>query len=202
MSKRTIEIEIEIEIGIEKEENREGLESSLTVGGGGLNGTSIKKREREGHSLSQTKGSVQSDHGTVGGPAPAPARKTLARKGGEGCCEPRWRGDQVIVSAFRDLRSWSWPVGRVYCCWEEGESQFTTTPEETLRGKRSHLISNRRPQLGAGGLPLIWSNLQEGGRRSPQYREACGELLNIAKPAVSEEGQWGIKRGWTGVGGV
>ena len=41
------------------------------MGGGGLNGISIKKREREGQSLSLTKGSVRRDHGTEGGPAPS-----------------------------------------------------------------------------------------------------------------------------------
>ena len=115
------------------------------MGGGGLNGTSIKKREREGHSLSQTKGSVQSDHGTEGGPAPAPARKMLARKGGEGCCEPRWRGDQVIVSAFRDLRSWSWSIV------DEKKEKVSSPPRQRRHSAVEALISYKRPQLGARG---------------------------------------------------
>ena len=126
------------------------------MGGGGLNGTSIKKREREGHSLSQTKGSVQSDHGTEGGPAPAPARKMLARKGGEGCCEPRWRGDQVIVSAFRDLRSWSWSIV------DEKKEKVSSPPRQRrLLGKRSHLHSNRRPQFGAGACADLVSQISK-----------------------------------------
>ena len=78
----------------------------LWVGGVSL---ALLSRRGKGRDIvcRRQKGSVRSDHGTEGGPAPAPARKLLARKGGEGCCEPRWRGDQVVVGTIRDLRSWS-----------------------------------------------------------------------------------------------
>ena len=76
----------------------------------------------------------------------------------------------------------------------EKKEKVSSPPRQRRHSAVEALISYKRPQLGARGASAdLVSQISKKGE---------GDLLNIAKPAVNEEGQSGLKRGWTGEVGV